>query len=138
MEREIKANELRVNNLVYYNNEHKEIGTVSGIKTDCLGNGNVYLNERIDITYPIEHIKPIPITEEWLLKSRFYKEEREKGVFIHEDLDVTLKKHGNKYAFVIWSEECPSLTQYIMHCEYVHTLQNNVKSFTKSELTLKQ
>ena len=66
------VSELRIGNLVYFNNKHKEVGIVSSVSCE-IGDNMVYLNQRIDTYYLEEHIKPIPITEEWLLKAGFVK-----------------------------------------------------------------
>lgn len=62
----MKANELRIGNIIEYNN--KEIGIVSGVQEFLFNDGKVAINQRVDIFYHVENINSIPLTEEWLLK----------------------------------------------------------------------
>lgn len=68
----IKINSLSINNYVYYNNEHNEIGVITEIKTSINPNIDyIGLNNRVDIYYQLKHIKGIPLTEKWLFKFDF-------------------------------------------------------------------
>jgi len=53
----IAINELRINNYVYYNNEHNEIGVITKLITDIITDINyVGINNRIDVHYLNKHI----------------------------------------------------------------------------------
>ena len=65
---ELKANELRINNLLYDN--LGRIIKVSEIREEHI---IFYLSNNSKIKHTINSFKPIPLTEEWLLKFGFEK-----------------------------------------------------------------
>ncbi|MCP4058337.1 MAG: hypothetical protein GY738_13675, partial [Pseudoalteromonas sp.] len=70
----MKAESLRLGNYVHFNKSHKELGIVTAISKEIGKDLDmVYLNQRIDNYFLMKHIKPIPLTEEWLLKLGFEK-----------------------------------------------------------------
>jgi hypothetical protein len=72
----MKINNLRIGNLVYYNGTKKELGVVTEIKKSLSPNVEyVGLDFRKDIYYQVKDLEEIPITEEWLLKFGFEKDE---------------------------------------------------------------
>ena len=71
-----------------------------------------------------EGVTPIPLTEQILESFGSEKLDRQDRWF-HDDLDFEVEQQGKYFAFCIWDEECPSLTRFIMHCEHLHTFQNN-------------
>ena len=77
------------------------------------------------LTEDLEYCKPIPLTEEWLLKFWFisnpYEDRYEKGS-IHIEC---IKTKGETY---LWIENMP-------HIKYVHQLQNLYFVLTGEELT---
>jgi hypothetical protein len=125
----IPINELRINNYVYYNNEHNEIGIITKLVTELITDINyVGINNRIDIHYLSKHINPIPLTEDWLLKLGFNKY-FDKGKFkIIPKARLGYEK-GRTY-FNSWTilEKQP---------EYVHELQNLYFALTGEELIIK-
>ena len=79
----IPINELRINNYVYYNNEHNEIGIITKLVTELITDINyVGINNRIDVHYLNKHINPIPLTEELLIKFNF---KERKGIINFSD-----------------------------------------------------
>lgn len=126
----MNANELRIGSLVYFNGTHKEIGLISGITTDIFTEPKVLLNDRIDIPYQLSSLKPIPLTEEWLLNFGFEKDGslsyryflREKS--IKYDIDDNCICISDSWE---WSK-----------IKYVHQLQNLYFALTNEELTLKK
>ena len=56
----MKANELRIGNLIYFDNNVIDVGIVDL---------NVLLNENLPLSH--KHYKPIPLTEKWLLEFGF-------------------------------------------------------------------
>lgn len=103
----MKANELRLGNYVYDN-----LGGVLKIKG-------------ISLDSTLSHIKPIPLTEEWLVKFGFisnpYEDRYEKGL-IHVECDKT------KGATYLWINNMP-------HIKHIHQLQNLYFAITGEELT---
>jgi hypothetical protein len=119
----MKANELRIGNLVNYNEGgiFKVIG-IHEFGIDC--------EDEIETTYmEYENFKPIPLTEEWLLKFGF--EERMFGWW--SDVLFLRTENRNGY-FYDWQKTNQTTGTYI---EYVHQLQNLYFALTGEELTFK-
>lgn len=66
----MKANELRIGNYVKYVYSEKDFSIISGITYEV-----PHLDEITGFEPLYDGIEPIPITEEWLLKFGFVKEE---------------------------------------------------------------
>lgn len=109
----IQPNELRMGNFVY--NEYKELYIINWINRVIENKAN-----------------PIPLTEKWLIKFGFVKADNNR--FEHELLVWDVEQHGDKFAFCIWDEENPAVTNFIMHSYFVHTFQNNFFALTGKEL----
>lgn len=77
--------------------------------------------------------KPIPITEEWLLKFGFEKDGNRFSIG-----DFEIEKQGLKYACALWDESAPHLTTFIGHHRYVHQLQNLYFALTGEEITIEK
>jgi phage FluMu gp28-like protein len=121
----MKANELRIGNLVYWNGE---IGIISQllemeVAFKC-GESDLY-----------EALDPIQLTEEWLLKFGFeminsspinYKIYRLKDISFNVIKDSNIKLYNK----IVYSE------QY-RHIESIHQLQNLYFALTGDELTIK-
>lgn len=117
----LKASDLRIGN--WLNNFLGEDFQVNGTTIANWGFPNQF-----------GHPEPIQLTEYWLIKFGFYKSEGNINRFIHETLDVEIERLGNRFVIVIWGEECPAANHYIMHCDKVHTFQNNIFAFCGTEL----
>lgn len=122
----MEIKDLRIGNLLYYNNEEKEIASINLDSTirfkdkekGCIGCFKIYL----------DLIKPIPITEEWLLKFGFkynnptYEWYDKSAVFFIQvnylGFDLIAKFHN----------------QVIREIKYVHELQNLYFALTEKEL----
>lgn len=78
--------------------------------------------------------KPIPLTEEWLLKFGFEKE-YDKFMFSKDKLTILIREHDtfNPNGRVYWN----SWTIKECQPEYVHQLQNLYFALTGEELTFK-
>lgn len=132
MEKQLKATELRLNNLIYDVNNN--LCCVSNLRKDLI------IAKYLDIGSAlggVEDFKGVPLTEEILLRLGFEIEGLRS--YYHSDLDLTIEFLNGKYAFAIYDFEVnPSATHYIMHCEFLHTLQNNIFALTGEELTFKK
>lgn len=132
----INPNESRIGNLVYYDNRVFEIDTIAEefptLNTIEFGIGVVAWN----------NIKPIPITEEWLLKFGF--EKREGSVcdsfyiglnpITHDWLfDLVWLKNMMDYSY----EGNPFYKNGHHEVKYIHQLQNLYFALTQKELTCK-
>lgn len=86
------------------------------------------------ITY--ENVKPIKLTEEWLLKLGFVKGKDVgiyNNVFYLEGFYISLSEYIN--IFVDWNDDTNEPTMFYEVC-YVHQLQNLYFALTGKELTI--
>jgi hypothetical protein len=75
-------------------------------------------------TMTIDEIKPIPLTEEWLVKFGFNEFEKNyRTFFVNNKFKIEMSNTGNIYYNKLW-------------IPYVHTLQNLYFSLTGVELDL--
>ena len=120
------STELRIGNLVEWNNE---IGIISQlfemeVVFKC-GESDLYTA-----------LKPIPLTEEWLLKFGFKYDEDEQGFLLN---GFHLENRSNDiYAKNINKEDfgCWFINSYLLEIKFVHQLQNLYFSLTGRELTV--
>lgn len=76
-----------------------------------------------------DNVKPIPLTEEWLLK---LGAEENEGCFIHDRFKL---QHHDVYKF--WYVFDVTLMAYITKVEFVHEWQNVYFALNGEELTVK-
>ena len=76
------------------------------------------------------HFKPIPITEEWLLRFGFFK---------YNNAYVLQKPNENiiNFKFSIWSDFTYNSSEFPVELKSVHQLQNLYFTLTGTHLTLK-
>jgi len=126
----IKEKELRIGNLVYSNSD---IAKVSGIKT-----GKLTLNIKVfRSNYEFDNnksIKPITLTEEWLLRFGF-----EKRVTINHSLQYFIGENPITHDWlfdILWLEGYsePFYRNGFHKIKFVHQLQNLYYGLTGSEL----
>jgi len=131
----LKANELRIGNLVSQNGFY---GYVYSIESAEPRNDIRFSDKDIitlfdnGITYvPIDEIEPIPLTEEWLIKFGFELDIEDDGYFKGK-YKVSVSDEG--CIFFIYDNYYP-----IEICEfkYIHQLQNLYFALTNTELTIK-
>jgi hypothetical protein len=132
----MKANELRIGNYIALIQSGDLIEQIEAINnTDWFGQGKQYWLETNNCEGELLKIfKPIPLTEEWLLKFGFQKESNNwmelnichDWVYLYWErlagLEISVNKH--------------SLMQ--PHILYVHELQNLYFALTGQELELKE
>lgn len=115
----MKANELRIGNLIFWDGEIYEV------------------KRSFFDQYSDDEIKPIPLTEEWLLKFGF--KETEKQTYEITDfkdcIDFCVSIYEDKVILTFWSDD----PIYFRYSEMnVHQLQNLYFSLTGEELTLSE
>jgi hypothetical protein len=122
----MKANELRIGNYVKYYGNSKTY-KIDGINTDAEIWGNQGYIRSGSAKISIDAIKPIPITEEWLLKFGLLKSG---SVFFIDDYYIIFRENNIQelgfdvdYGFYVLAE-----------FEYVHQLQNLIFALTGKEL----
>lgn len=138
------AKEIRVGNIV---------GAV-GIKDDWYQINESVLGQFL-MYDECDHIKPIPLTEEWLLRFGFEKGKLQKWFgngHDYQPVDVytelyafTMAPHEFEYHIRTWTHsgiaEDESCAVYcgdnLVVCDHVHQLQNLYFALTSEELTIK-
>ena len=129
----MEAKELRIGN--YVKDHLDRVQKVSETRSDAY---ICYLSNGTKLKYKLNTTKPIPLTEDWLLKFGFEEKCSIKNRFINR-ADFELEFQGDKVAYCVWGgEDAPHLTQFFGHCKYVHQLQNLYFALTGEELTIKQ
>ena len=114
----MKANELMVGNLVY----------LESIKDGSRCEHILTLNDLVKLSLGKIVLKPIPLTEDWLLKFEFEVDSNKS--WIADNILYKLKE--NK--LYLFGEDSQIYSQcFIIDCEYVHTLQNFL-ALTNKEL----
>jgi hypothetical protein len=124
----LRAEELRIGNWVLnYKDTPTQILEWSG--------NEAYLTQGRK-AYGIKTSRPIELTEEWLMKFGFEKRDvpYQRRWLLN---GFEIEKQGKLFAYVIWDESAPHLTQFRGHSKYVHQLQNLYFVLTGKELTLK-
>ena len=116
----MKANELRIGNWVNYFDD----GNCSRISV--LDHYYCHLNDASSIDYLM--IKPIQLTEEWLLKFGF--PEHKSTMDLLWNYSVCLERRHNEL-FVVNLDNI-----HVYQIEYVHELQNLVFALTGKELEI--
>ena len=124
----IKTNDLRLNNLVKWNDSVQKITAIAF--------GNCLLDKNPTADYPVKitEIEPIKLTEEWIKKAGFKEIKflneyhvQEKG---YKYLDMIIRYgvfDGHRFLFDFANGKCVNL-------KYVHQLQNLYFSITGEEL----
>jgi len=149
----MKATDLRIGNWVYATTfgECEILGLHKAISDGLYYlyviskfGGNV--EER---TVQIGYVRPIPLTEDWLVKLGFsdaYCPPGYIGYVVKEILNTLLKKPDNpntlshlsdEYYKFIFEQQAISSMHIVIPIYYVHQLQNLFYALTKEELTIK-
>ena len=128
----MEAKDLRINNIVGY--EHLEEGVVKSHSTVVhIQHNSIGLGCLVEwIGVEIEGIKPIPLTEEWLVKFGFENNQSnnewyDKGFF-------SVLNNGMSFCFI----HCGNYININARPKYVHQLQNLYFALTGEELTLSE
>ena len=120
----MRANELKVEN--YYIDI---CGSESVWKENSFEH---YKTAKVDI----KDLKPIPLTEEWLLKWGFFKEKEltfTKEINENKQFSIVLYKNTNNWTFPYY-HKVNTLTSF----KYIHQLQNLYFALTGEELKIKE
>lgn len=132
----MKAEELRLRNLVYsYENK---LQTVYGILIEN-NFQKIFTDKDANLYFHVDGLRPIQLTEEWLVKAGFEKEEEyEFGVLICYRYILETRKTNCVFTSNYSTEECiyVNYNQGGVDIEYVHQLQNLYFALTGTELTI--
>lgn len=120
----IKASELRIGNIVECSGE---VYTVNGIP-----NSNTVLLYGWPYKEPPVSIRPVILTEEWLLKLGFSRSALpfSDGVYEGPIIDHRVEYNAGSFMYCLWS-------QHLRNMEHVHQLQNLYHALTGEELQIK-
>ena len=133
----VSVREFRIGNLVSYNGNHNEIGIVSEILKNDLTEVSPYkigINHRIDIRYNIDKLKPVPLTDDWLISFGF-----KTRTTVNTSIQYFIGENPitRDWLFdILWLEgdEYPFYRNGFLKIKYVHQLQNIYHALTGSEL----
>jgi len=114
------AKELRIGNIVKTKNGNLKYWEVQGEDLS-------YIDE-VPMNY-----EPIPLTEKWLLKFGFDKQEHEAGVFYA----LSEIYFDDRFKLAIQQDSGYDWVYVGLELKYVHSLQNIFFALTGEELTLK-
>jgi hypothetical protein len=137
----MKAQDLRIGNLVYFNNNN--IGTITEIKSSLISEPSflIGINNRIDIYYDIDNLKFVPLTEEILLKCGFSTTDYKSGyIGIDHKAGGIITDFVLTYPLVIGEFQKHFIWEHSKfkynELKYVHQLQNIFFALTNEELTI--
>jgi len=122
------ATDYRIGNIIQYNKEIESTGTITSLIADFVaGLDYCQIDYRTNKKHWLINIKPIEITEEWLMKIGY--EKMPSGTYLQPNL-------GN----FIWFEEglkCSIAGEYYPeNIKYIHQLQNLHFALTQRELAV--
>ena len=130
----MKAKDFRIGNLVYYHiedpmDERKEWDEISPIDYDDLRCFETYKDN--------SEYRPIPLTEEWLLKFGFEEDNYTYIKGVHQKIFSGIMKFEFNESLKNWEF---SIGRYndLTRVEYVHQLQNLYYALTGEELIINQ
>ena len=123
----MKKEELMYGNKLLFLNEVVTFSNISQIRED-----GIFWIKTIEpkIDSKSFHFKPIPLTEEWLLKFGFFK---------YNNAYVLEKPSENimNFKFSIWNDFTYNSSEFPVELKYVHQLQNLHFALTGTHLKLK-
>jgi len=139
----MKANELKINNWINYNSCNFKINSIIHPEPFIGENYSHKWLIALDnncLTVTLDKIKPIPLTEEWLIKLGFNQNKKNNGTF-NKDLfkfHTQRPNHKNK-GFILCTEIywCQKRVIVSGGVKYLHQLQNLYFALTQKELTFK-
>ncbi len=128
----LQANELRIGNKLLLT-DINEICTITSISNKYIGYTSVSRNgEAI-----VDCFKPIPLTEEILLKCGFGKsDEHEIGHNANKQFGFYYDYHFKRFRLETNDDDGKNYADVILDIEYLHQLQNLYFALTNEELTI--
>lgn len=128
----MKIEELRIGNLVNHNKNTYELASISGIKYRFNQQDVILYSHKTEMTHGclLSNIKPIPITEEWLLTLEFVRQEQgdifDFPIWIYNEREYLFEADGRYYSCLSTADN--------NEVRYVHQLQNLVYILSGEEL----
>jgi len=134
----MKANELRIGNLVSQNGFFGYVYSIESAlprqEKRFSDKDLVTLFDNGITTVPIDEIKPIPLTEEWLLKFGFNKILGKFVINPNSGYNVCVAIIDNKW--YLFNDDCNAECNIICKVETIHRLQNLFFDIWNFELTI--
>lgn len=125
----VSVTDLRIGNLIHYNNNHKEIGKISLLVSDIVDAlSYCQINYRRDKKHWLINLQPVKLTEDWLTAFGFIKLGELDFFYILES-EMNLKISCD-LKMVAWY----NLQLHNVKIKYVHQLQNLHFALTGYEL----
>ena len=121
----MKASELRIGNLVDLGNRIAKVTEINHLA--CVV---VDLEETQDTIEDYERVKGIILTEEWLLRFGFEKNDNNQFILMEGSVDILFNKDLNGWI-------CDDINFSINMTDHVHQLQNLYFALTGEELEIK-
>lgn len=131
----INSSELKIGNLIQWNEEVPAIVAVTGIHKDSIDFDGQYKG-----LMSVERFNPIPLTDDWISKLGFENSEKEFGIgFYHPNTMLFELYRKNKEFGYYYSVRHSNSMVYVLseHLKYVHQLQNLYFCLTGQELIIK-
>ena len=132
----MKAEELRIGNFLLFENEAQEVSTIHSDNTIRLKKTK---DDKCHGCYRVDAltIKPIPITEEWLLKLGFKYHAADKNYVIKnkEDWHNSIKKMDGDWCYN--NDFSDANCYFVREVKYIHQLQNLYYALNEEELKCK-
>jgi hypothetical protein len=132
----MNANELRIGNLIQKNDEICEVSSIHSDSTI-----RIFNDDKTDTfgCFALRIFNPIPLTEEWLLKLGFTKDNY--GCFYLSRIDenennLWLKTQENNIGVALNMFHLERKETYLNNVEFVHQLQNLYFALTAKELVV--
>ena len=126
----MEAKELRIGNYIHPLLDKKEVAEICYIGENDFGYERLSDKEY----FQGNSIKPIPLTEEWLVKFGFELEDEK--IYYHLDSYEDIYITKTSYSFSIYN--ATHFTNIKQGIKHVHQLQNLYFALTNEELTIKQ
>lgn len=130
----IQATELRIGNLVLYNDRVIEVEEVLYGGANRRGDGGIW--------YPQEDLDGIPLTEKWLEKFGFkhHRITKDRNPILECEWMQLAISDFDQRSLLFWDNGLMSIEDHyidLSHIKYVHQLQNLYFALTGEELTIK-
>lgn len=135
---ELKANELRIGNLINVLNPNTDVWNIEATK----GKTIMILQEKKGHHLLINNLKPIPLTEEWLLKFGFEETNAKENLDREWCVDYEIENcnfiiNYNKTLNIFYFSFSNGINWINIEIYYIHQLQNLYFALTNEELEIK-